>query len=190
MKQWLATAFLVILLGLIIFTTFSEKDEVEQQNSSASQETGMVAPNAPDGLQVGEQAPDFTLETLNGETVKLSDFRGKKVFLNYWATWCPPCREEMPEMQKFHERYGDEVVMLSVNGTGTEKKREDVDRFVKDGGYTFPILLDKELEINKTYQILSIPTTYFIGTDGVIQEPRIVGPMTYEMMEKKKDALE
>ncbi|SDO88835.1 TlpA family protein disulfide reductase [Halobacillus aidingensis] len=190
MKKWLATAFLVILLGLIIFTTFSEKDEVEQQKSSASQETGMVAPNAPDGLQVGEQAPDFTLETLNGETVKLSDFRGKKVFLNYWATWCPPCREEMPEMQKFHEKYGDEVVMLAVNGTGTEKKREDVGRFVKNGGYTFPILLDKELEINQTYQILSIPTTYFIGTDGVIQEPRIVGPMTYEMMEKKKDALE
>ncbi|MYL48594.1 redoxin domain-containing protein [Halobacillus litoralis] len=189
MKQWLATAFLVILLGLIIFTTFSEKDEGEQQESSATQETGMVAPNAPDGLKVGEKAPDFSLETLSGETVKLSDYRGKKIFLNYWATWCPPCRDEMPEMQDFHEKYGDEVVILAVNGTGTEKKKENITQFVKDGGYTFPILLDTELEINQTYQILSIPTTYFIGTDGIIQEPRIVGPMTYEMMEKKKDAL-
>lgn len=194
MQKWIAGLFLA---GLLIFGLFSVTQEksAEQQTSdepgiSGSQDgTGMTAPNAPEGLQVGDTAPDFTLETLEGEKVSLSDFKGKKVFLNYWATWCPPCREEMPEMQRFQEAYGEEVVILAVNGTGSEKSIENVATFVEDGGYTFPVLLDKELSLNQDYQIISIPTTYFIGTDGTIQEPRIVGPMTYEDMEKMKNAL-
>ncbi|WP_281658031.1 TlpA disulfide reductase family protein [Halobacillus sp. Cin3] len=194
MQKWIAGLFLA---GLLIFGIFSVTQEksAEQQTSdepgiSGSQDgTGMTAPNAPEGLQVGDTAPDFTLETLEGEKVSLSDFKGKKVFLNYWATWCPPCREEMPEMQRFQEAHGEEVVILAVNGTGSEKSVENVAAFVKDGGYTFPVLLDKELSLNQDYQIISIPTTYFIGTDGTIQEPRIVGPMTYEHMEKMKNAL-
>ncbi|WP_027954303.1 TlpA family protein disulfide reductase [Halobacillus kuroshimensis] len=194
MQKWIAGLFLA---GLLIFGIFSVTQEksAEQQTSdepgiSGSQDgTGMTAPNAPEGLQVGDTAPDFTLETLEGEKVSLSDFKGKKVFLNYWATWCPPCREEMPEMQRFQEAHGEEVVILAVNGTGSEKSVENVAAFVEDGGYTFPVLLDKELSLNQDYQIISIPTTYFIGTDGTIQEPRIVGPMTYEDMEKMKNAL-
>lgn len=92
-------------------------------------------------------------------------------------------------MQRFQEAHGDEVVILAVNGTGSEKSVEKVEDFVQDGGYTFPVLLDQELSLNQNYQIISIPTTYFIGTDGIIQEPRIVGPMTYEDMEKMKNAL-
>ncbi|MBN8234551.1 TlpA family protein disulfide reductase [Halobacillus kuroshimensis] len=194
MQKWIAGLFLA---GLLIFGIFSVTQEksAEQQTSdepgiSGSQDgTGMTAPNAPEGLQVGDTAPDFTLETLEGEKVSLSDFKGKKVFLNYWATWCPPCREEMPEMQRFQEAHGEEVVILAVNGTGSEKSVENVAAFVEEGGYTFPVLLDKELSLNQDYQIISIPTTYFIGTDGTIQEPRIVGPMTYEDMEKMKNAL-
>ncbi|SFK29254.1 Peroxiredoxin [Halobacillus dabanensis] len=193
MKKWMATAFLLTLFIIVIVSAITEQTGTENNKEPVSEDEmqsgGMKAPNAPDGLEVGEKAPDFTLQTLEGETVKLSDYRGKKVFLNYWATWCPPCREEMPEMQRFHEAYEDEVVILAVNGTGSEKSRENVRKFVEEGGYTYPILMDKELELNQMYQIISIPTTYFIGTDGVIQEPRIVGPMTYEMMIEKKDAL-
>jgi peroxiredoxin len=193
MKKWMATAFLLTLFIIVIVTAINEQTGTENNREPVSeaemQNGGMSAPNAPDGLKVGEKAPDFTLQTLEGETVKLSDYRGKKVFLNYWATWCPPCREEMPEMQRFHEAYKDEVVILAVNGTGSEKSREDVRKFVEERDFTFPILMDKELEINQMYQIISIPTTYFIGTDGVIQEPRIVGPMTYKVMKDKKDAL-
>ncbi|MGP4059933.1 peroxiredoxin family protein [Halobacillus litoralis] len=195
MKQWGATAFLVLLFAFVIISALNENDEKEadsglQEYSDRDQEgAGMTAPNAPDGLEEGEQAPDFTLQTLEGETVKLSDFKGKKVFLNYWATWCPPCREEMPEMQRFHEEFGDEVVILAVNGTGSEKSVKQVKEYVQEGEYTFPILLDKDLAINQTYEIISIPTTYFIGTDGVIQQPRIVGPMTYEYMKEMKNAL-
>ena len=193
MKKWMATAFLLTLFIIVIVTAVNERTGPENNREPVSETEmnngGMRALNAPDGLKVGEKAPDFTLQTLEGETVKLSDYRGKKVFLNYWATWCPPCREEMPEMQRFHEAYEDEVVILAVNGTGSEKSREDVKKFVAENDFTFPILMDKELEINQIYQILSIPTTYFIGTDGVIQEPRIVGPMTFEVMEEKKDAL-
>ncbi|MCA1023165.1 TlpA family protein disulfide reductase [Halobacillus litoralis] len=195
MQKWLAGLFLAGLLIFGIFSVMKETDgeqheAIETPESSGSQDgAGMTAPNAPEGLQQGGAAPDFTLETLDGETVSLSDFKGKKVFLNYWATWCPPCREEMPEMQRFQEAHGDEVVILAVNGTGSEKSVEKVEDFVQDGGYTFPVLLDQELSLNQNYQIISIPTTYFIGTDGIIQEPRIVGPMTYEDMEKMKNAL-
>lgn len=196
MKQWIATAFLVTLLVIGIVSAMNERyggEEAENDNQefteSGQEGAGMVAPNAPSGLKVGEKAPDFTLQTLDGKTVKLSDYRGKKVFLNYWATWCPPCREEMPEMQRFHEKYGDEVVVLAVNGTGTEDSEKAVRDYILEGEYTFPVLLDKELEINQTYQIISIPTTYFIGTDGVIQEERMVGPMTFDYMKKMKDAL-
>lgn len=193
MKQWIATLFLLTLFIMVIVTALNENNQNEvPQGTTAdteSENTGMTAPNAPDGLQVGEKAPDFTLMNLDGEKVNLSDYKGKKIFLNYWTTWCPPCREEMPEMQKFHDKYGEEVVILAVNGTGTEESVEKVQQFINKGSYTFPVVLDEELKLNQTYQIISIPTTYFIGTDGVIQSPRIVGPMTYEMMEEKKKAL-
>ncbi len=195
MKKWLAFLFLGALLVFSLTSAWSDKKEEKvegQQTPEAQAEqdgAGMKAPNAPEGLKVGQEAPDFTLETLQGETVKLSDFKGKKVFLNYWASWCPPCRDEMPEMQRFHEEFEDEVVILAVNGTGSEDNLNDVKDFVIEGGFSFTVLLDQELEINQLYQIISIPTTYFIGTDGVIQEQRIVGPMTYDYMVKMKNAL-
>ncbi|MGV2620159.1 UNVERIFIED_CONTAM: redoxin domain-containing protein [Halobacillus marinus] len=191
MKQWLALAFLLVLFAMVVLPGFGGEDEkTGERDTEEKQGAGMVAPNAPDGLEVGEAAPDFTVETVTGEIVRLSDYRGKKVFLNYWTTWCPPCREEMPEMQKFYEAFSDEVEILAVNGTGTEDGGISMVRdFISSGEYTFPVLLDEQLEINETYQILAIPTTYFIGTDGIIQKERRTGPMTYEFMVKMKDAL-
>ncbi|MCA0983186.1 TlpA family protein disulfide reductase [Halobacillus yeomjeoni] len=199
-KRILAGVLLLSLLAVAVYSLLDEKKsesteadneaEIQQEeDGSSSKGAGMVSPNAPEGLKVGEKAPDFTLETLNGETVNLSELKGKKVFINFWATWCPPCREEMPEMEKFHQEYGDEVEVLAINSTGAEKNIEKVESYVQEGGYTFPILLDPDLEMNQIYQAISIPTTYFIGTDGVIQQPRKVGPMTYDFMVEMKEKL-
>ncbi|KHE67743.1 TlpA disulfide reductase family protein [Halobacillus sp. BBL2006] len=194
-KQILASLFLLILLGVVIYNVVDERQAAtdektqSQELSEAGEGAGMISPNAPSGLKVGEKAPDFSLETLDGQTVKLSDYKGKKVFLNFWATWCPPCQEEMPEMEKFHKEYGKEVEVLAINGTAAEENIGVVKEYVEEGGYTFPVLLDKELETTNTYQAISIPTTYFIGTDGVVQQPRKVGPMTYDFMIKMKDQL-
>ncbi|KAB2329748.1 redoxin domain-containing protein [Cytobacillus depressus] len=129
------------------------------------------------GLNVGLTAPDFELKTLEGKTVKLSDFRGKKVMLNFWATWCPPCKAEMPAMQKFNEESGDKIVILAVN----IDPEYDVAGFAKQMNIHFPILLDEKDEVNKTYKILTIPTTFFINEKGMIAHKHL-GAMTIEMM--------
>lgn len=131
------------------------------------------------GLDVGNVAPDFELKLLSGQVVKLSDYKGKKVMLNFWATWCPPCKAEMPEMQEFHEASKDEVEVLAIN----MDTQNDVAGFIKKMGITFPILLDEKNEVNKNYQIISIPTTFFIDKNGVITH-KFIGAMTLDDMKK------
>ncbi|KGX83171.1 TlpA family protein disulfide reductase [Pontibacillus marinus] len=195
LKRVAAATVLLVLFGITVYTVLeNQKDSNsassnENQNISSSEGTGMTPPNAPEGLKVGEAMPDVELKTLDGETVQLSDFKGEKIFLNFWATWCPPCRVEMPEMQEFHEKYGDDVKIIAINATGTEKGVEKVKQFVEENGYTFTILLDPKLKANTQFRATALPTTYFIGSNGLIQAPRKVGPMTKSFMEKKKDEL-
>ncbi|WP_456276235.1 redoxin domain-containing protein [Bacillus sp. AK128] len=142
------------------------------------------------GLQEGNKAPDFQLETLTGEVINLSDLKGKKIILNFWATWCPPCKAEMPHMQDFYEKHiDDEVEILAVNLTNSEKNIASIEEFVNEYGVTFPILLDQKGATNKTYQAITIPTTYFIDREGIIRK-KIIGPMNTEMMEELVDHME
>ncbi|TFB23103.1 redoxin domain-containing protein [Filobacillus milosensis] len=181
-KRLLALGLILTLISIIVYNTLAENsDENETDDAIFITPEGMEVESG--GISVGDVAPDFQLETLEGEQVKLSDFRGKKVFINFWATWCPPCRAEMPHMQDFYDKYGDDVVVLAVNATGTETNVEKVKKFVKDYELTFPILLDRTNEVNMRFEALSLPTTYFINTEGVIQLQRKVGPMSYEEME-------
>lgn len=158
----------VALIGLFAVAMVHAMNTNETQ--SKSQETG---------LEVGNIAPDFELKSLSGEPAKLSDYKGKKVMLNFWATWCPPCKAEMPEMQKFYEANKENVEILAVN----MDPKADVAGFVKERGLTFPILLDEKNEVNKNYQIVSIPTTFFIDEKGIITH-RFIGLMKLDDMEK------
>ena len=109
-------------------------------------------------------APDFTLKVLDGEEVALSDFRGKTVLLNFWATWCPPCRAEMPSMERMYGEFDrDELEILAVDLQESEKA---VRNFIEDKEYTFPILLDTNGRVGSLYGARSIPTTYLIDEDG------------------------
>ncbi|MCG6182183.1 TlpA family protein disulfide reductase [Anoxybacillus sp. LAT_38] len=135
------------------------------------------------GIDVGEIAPDFELMTLQGEKMKLSQFRGKKVILNFWASWCPPCRAEMPEMQRFYEQYGQHVAIVAVNLTNKEKNRHVVETFVNKKGLTFDIMLDEQGTVSKTYEVITIPTSYIIDEQGVIRSKH-VGPLSYDMMKR------
>ncbi|EJL40598.1 hypothetical protein BAG01nite_17260 [Brevibacillus agri] len=148
--------------------------------NAATSEPGSV----PIGLKKGNLAPDFELRQLGGGKVKLSDLRGKKVIVNLWATWCPPCRAEIPDMQRFYEaNKANGVVILGVNLTTTETKPEDVEAFVQAYGMTFPVLLDDEKHVSGAYKAISIPTSFLIDSNGVIRE-KYIGPMSYEWMEK------
>ncbi|WP_298826856.1 redoxin domain-containing protein [uncultured Planococcus sp.] len=138
-----------------------------------------------EGLAIGEKAPDFQLTTLDGEKVKLSDYQGKKVMLNFWATWCPPCRAEMPHMQSYYDEQAEDenVVILAVNLTTKDKGLGKIEEFVEEFGLEFPIPMDENGDVGSTYQAASIPTSYMIDTNGRIQN-KVVGPMDEPMMEQ------
>jgi peroxiredoxin len=139
-------------------------------------------PNPDVGVQKGQLAVDFELLDATGKKVTLSDFRGKRVLLNFWATWCPPCRVEMPHLQKFYHEFKDSgVVVLGVNLTSTESSVQKVKLFAEEQEIQFPILLDERGEIMQTYRIRAYPTTFIIDSTGKVQEI-FIGAIDYETM--------
>ena len=172
---------LVVVLVLIsVMLGAYVKQQIEENEKISTGVTGKevaLKSNIP-GLNKGQRPPDFTLTTLDGQKLTLSDLKGKKVVLNFWATWCPPCKAEMPHMQDFYESKAEEenVEMVAVNLTYTEKSIENVQSFINSYHITFPILLDKDDKIGKKYEVLTIPSTYFIDSEGRVQH-RVVGPV-------------
>lgn len=188
MKQILGFAVIALLAGILIFN-FVQKDDddsVAEDDDNVIDVSGdtdvegatIVSPGKT-GFETSDTPPDFKLKNLASETVKLSDLKGKKIFLNFWASWCAPCRLEMPEMQQFYEEHQDEVEIIAVN---VEPDEEKARKYVKENDFTYPILLDKKMKISDDYAVFALPTTYFIGTDGKIQEPKKTGPMTHDFM--------
>ena len=115
----------------------------------------------------GEAAPDFEVETFDGETLRLSDLNGKVVVLNFWASWCPPCRWEMPFFETMWQEYRDQGVVFV--GIAMSDTLENVKAFAEEAGVSYPVALDTTTEIARDYEVLSLPTTYFIGKDGNIE---------------------
>ncbi|MBI5825423.1 MAG: TlpA family protein disulfide reductase [Chloroflexi bacterium] len=132
--------------------------------------------------QAGFTAPDFTLKTPTGEEYTLSELKGNAVLVNLWATWCPPCRAEMPAIQKMYDEYKDQgFIVLGVNMTYQDDPFT-VTPFVEEHGLTFPILLDEIGNVGTAYQIRSLPSSYFINRLGVITEVVIGGPMSEALL--------
>ena len=124
----------------------------------------------PTGLGPGKTAPDFKLKTLSGKEVALSDYKGKVVLVNFWASWCPPCREEMPLFKRVYEKYrnkGFEILAVS-----TDTSAEPVKKFVKDYRINFPVLLD-DGSVASLYGIQGLPTSFLVGRDGKILKVRL-----------------
>ncbi len=131
---------------------------------------------AQEAPMVGFLAPDFTLTTTDNDRIKLSSLRGKPVVLNFWATWCPPCRAEMPALEELWQRYdrGDVLVL----GIDQGESAVTVERFARGVvGTTFPLLLDTQREIGAEYGVRALPTTFFIDAQGRIQEIKVGGPL-------------
>ncbi len=115
----------------------------------------------------GEAAADFEVETFDGETLRLSDLNGKVVVLNFWASWCPPCRWEMPFFETMWQEYRDQGVVFV--GIAMSDTLENVKAFAEEAGVTYPVALDTTTEIARAYEVLSLPTTFFIGKDGNVE---------------------
>lgn len=191
MKKIVIASVLLLMFGYSVYEflgPFGEErtskeafDVVEDQGEIGEETEGAVdnsdAPLV--GTSVGNLAPDFTLTTATGDTVNLSDYRGTKVMLNFWGTWCPPCRAEMPDMEKFYQEH--DVEILAVNLTPTESAVSDVIDFIDDFGLSFKVLLDEELSVSSQYGIQPVPTSFMIDSYGIVQYVAL-GAVNYEQM--------
>jgi cytochrome c biogenesis protein CcmG/thiol:disulfide interchange protein DsbE len=137
----------------------------------------------------GFQAPDFSLSNTQGEIVRLSSLRGQPVIVNLWASWCTPCKAEMPAIQKVYEQYADQgLVVLGVNATNQDNIQVAT-QFVEDYGLTFPILLDMDGQVSRLYLLNALPTTFFIDGHGNIQEVVVGGPMAEALLKIRVEQL-
>lgn len=163
---------LVAGIGWIIFSA-----SLMAKNSSG--DAGALGP-AP---VAGHPAPDFELNTLDGNTIRLSDFQGKPVVVNFWATWCPPCRAEFPDFQDAAVDNADSLVIIGINNTSADQ-RDNISPFLEEFGITFPIVLDEKGDVVEAYRVLGLPTTVFINSDGIINEV-FTGPLNKAYIESK-----
>ena len=172
LDEELTTRHSVTLTGLAPDIThhFSVKSQDASGNAAASatDQTFGTLPAILVGNEIGNRAPDFTLQTTDGHELTLSDFRGKVVMVNFWATWCVPCVEEMPFMQAVFEEWPQEdLALLTINVSDTAAEAQS---FVDVRGFTFPVLVDSGGGVAVEYDATSIPRTFFIDTKGIIQE--------------------
>lgn len=166
----------------------ADNDQNQDQSAGQSGDNGQVSESAAAGETESSlpdtsdrvEAPDFTLVDQFGEEHKLSDYKGKVVFLNFWATWCPPCREEMPDIEALYKEYGEnseDLIILSVanpktkdNPNNNDKTIEEVTKFMEDNGYSYPTLMDTTGDVLLQYYITAFPTTFMIDREG-----RVIG---------------
>ena len=172
----LSLSFILILTGaFFIYNNLSKEyqpptENIANNNNSGSSNTSETTDSAEDtSIEEIIPAADFTVYTQDGTPVNLSDFYGKPIVINFWATWCGPCKIELPAFDKLYQEYKDEVHFLMVNLTdGVDETVENVSAFVDENNYTFPVYYDTDMDAAITYYITSVPRTLFIDSDGNI----------------------
>ena len=176
-RRW--AGLTIVLLALGIGWTFLSR--LPASAAGANQQTGSP--------RQGFAAPDFTLDLLGGGSVTLSDLRGQPVMVNLWASWCIPCRLEMPAIQKVYNDYRDlGLVVLAVNATNQDSAAKAAE-FVRDHGLTFPVPLDRDGSVSALYALRGLPTTFFIDRDGVVRSVVVGGPMSEAAIRSKVEEL-
>jgi thiol-disulfide isomerase/thioredoxin len=141
---------------------------------------------------VGNLAPDFTLQAVDGRTITLSDYTadgtpvvGTPVVLNFWATWCPPCRIEMPYFESVNQRYGGDVAILGLNQA---ESAAIIEAYARENNLTYPLLVDGDMKVNNLYGVLNLPTTIFIDGNGIVREV-LIGTISRAVLEDRIDKL-
>lgn len=137
----------------------------------------------------GFTAPDFSLQAVNGDVISLSELRGQPVIINLWASWCPPCRAEMPAIQNIYREYHDQgLEVVAINATNQDNPSEAL-AFVKANELTFPILMDIDGNVSRLYQLQALPTTFFVNSTGKIQDVVVGGPMAETLIRVRVNQL-
>jgi len=167
-RLWMRTVILLLLLAAVGYTVYSNFFTEKAR------------------VTVGSEAPDFVLTDLNGETHRLSDYRGKGVFLNFWGTWCKPCEKEMPYINRQYEVYKKQGVEVIAVNVGESKLA--VEKFAERFGLKFPIVIDRQDQVMNAYDIDPLPTTFLIDKNGEIVKV-ITGTMTESMVQQYMESI-
>jgi len=175
-KTWfyvnISLAVLLIIAGVTALFWMGQQTVNSQANTT---ESDSVAQNQ------NQTAPDFSLQALDGGSISLNDYAGQVILVNMWATWCPPCKAEMPGINAFYEDYKDDgFVVLAIN---SQEDAATVQKFISEQGFTFPVLLDGRGAVMNLYQVRGLPTTFIIDRNGQVQFSHS-GAITYEQLEK------
>lgn len=163
----LVLVFVLLMGGAYVLYTQMSQGMDHPQLATQPQQTQPAGASVPTETQAPPTAPDFTVYDREGNAVKLSDYAGKPIVLNFWASWCGPCQSEMPDFQEKFEALGEDVQFLMVNMTDGSRETVDIaSAFIEEQGFTFPVLYDTDLDAANTYGAYSLPTTYFIDSQG------------------------
>ncbi|MGH4121112.1 TlpA family protein disulfide reductase [Clostridium sp.] len=193
MKKLILPLLVILVFGISIYTVTNYNKNKAKDLAIAKEENSKENSTTPSSEAATEKEPasgenttpekipalDFKLKDLNGKEVSLSDFKGKKVFLNFWASWCPPCKAEMPDIEKvYNETKDSDLVILAIN---VGESRDAAKSFIDDNKFSFKVLLDSDENTSNQYKLTGYPTSYFIDTEGNIVSTKI-GYMTLEEM--------
>lgn len=179
----IAVIILILILGGAYFLYGKLGSQVESENLVTENTT---ADDETENNKEDEKvsAPDFTVTDNDGNEVKLSDFEGKPVVVNFWASWCGPCKAEMPEFEEAYKKYGENIHFLMVNSTdGSQETIETAKEFIVSEGYTFPVYYDTKSNASIVYGVTGLPTTYFIDADGNVIA-KALSSLSMEVLEK------
>lgn len=169
MKKWIGFVIITALIGGIIYNAVAP----EKKSEFGITDIG-------EGLAAGQVPPQFILQNAEKQEVKLDDYKGKKIILNFWATWCQPCREEMPLFEKVAKEY-DNVVVLAINMAHQDSGREKVSQFLTAQNLTFPVVFDETGDVADAYEIVNLPGTYFIDEEGKVTS-KVLGQVHEEVL--------
>lgn len=167
-RYWVRLILVIIMAGLIGFAIYQAVSEESPP------------------LEIGEEAPDFELKTLDGKKMKLSDLRGKGVLINFWASWCAPCRDEMPAIQEMYDKYqshGFEVLAVNI-----AESEVTAGAFARQLDLTFPILMDRERDVVRLYRVGLIPSSFFVDPEGKIHS-KFTGEINVAQLEPLVNAI-
>lgn len=198
MKRKFNVIILIGVIGVILFIIYdynkssqNEKNSVIDEqvvNNDGEEVIDEEGKEVQYGAGVGNMVYDYELVDIQtGDIVKISDFRGKKVLMNFWASWCPPCKAEAPHLQAFHEEQ-DDVVILGINVQSSERREGAEFDFVEEYGLTFDNVYAPD-ELYHVFPINSFPTSILVNTDGIIEEG-VIGPLDLEMLRSRFDEIE
>ncbi|WP_194842186.1 TlpA family protein disulfide reductase [Gracilibacillus salitolerans] len=188
-KSVLSVSVVLILVVILIVTNFtnigekqSEPNIIDVTEDTSVEGVGITAPNVQQ-LQAGDQAPNFRLPDFSGDKVETFDVDQDYILLNFWATWCRPCLEEMPDLQTFENENKDTIKVVAVNTTNRETSIDKVKTFVEEGDFQFTVLLDEDDTVYEHYSIIGMPTSFIIRTSDQKIMKRINGAMTLDQMQ-------